>query len=193
MSSQHEEGQARYYGLETGTVIDNADPLGLGRVRVRVPGIIEESPWALPLGTVGGGKAQRGFFDPPDVGADVGILFHRGHPQHPFYLPGHWGKPGGVSEAPTPVKNAAPADATKVKAYETARWLITFDERAGAEILRIEDKKAPDLKIELDGKALAVVIEGTTSIQLKSVGTISIDAAKIQIGGRVVMQNGKPL
>lgn len=52
-------------------------PKGFGRVRVRIPGLIEPaSVSAFPLGTVGGGSERCGFFAVPEKGAKVGVLFH---------------------------------------------------------------------------------------------------------------------
>ena len=40
-----------------GSVVDNRDPEGRHRVKIRVPGILEpESDWALPWATIGGGS-----------------------------------------------------------------------------------------------------------------------------------------
>ena len=87
----------QHLGLYVGEVVDRADPEGLGRVRVRIPGLIEPaSAWAFPLGTLGGGTDRRGFFAVPERGAEVGVLFHQGDVDHPFYLAGHWGKPDGL-------------------------------------------------------------------------------------------------
>lgn len=74
-----DDGELRLDGLHVGEVVDREDPEGLGRVRVRIPGLVEPaSAWAWPLGTLGGGSDRRGFFCVPEKGAEVGVLFHQG-------------------------------------------------------------------------------------------------------------------
>lgn len=193
MSSAQEQSEPRYYGLYHGVVVDNADPMGLSRVTVRVPGVIGgESGWALPYGFPGAGGPQRGLFDVPEIGTDVYIQFLGGDPQCPRWTGGNWGKPGGKNEVPTPLLAVAPAEAHQVKAYETARWLVTYDERAGKESLKIADKISGD-NIELDGHAMGIVIKATSILSIQADGVIDIKAPVIQLGGRTVIQNGKPI
>lgn len=130
----------RYLGLYDGTVVDNADPLLLGRVRVMIPGLIEpESAWAEPVGTAGG-SSQRGTFDVPELGASVTVQFLMGDPDRPKYQGGHWGKPGGKSEAPTYAQDIAPKDAHLVSIVETKAFDIVMDSRGGNEQLFIRRK-----------------------------------------------------
>src|SRR5215471_17336448 len=119
MASEFDEEGDRYLGLYVGVVVKRDDDEKLGRVRVRVPGLIEPaSAWAFPLGTVGGGSDARGFYAVPEVGAEVGVLFHQGDVDHPYYLCGHWGKPDGRTEVPTPIRDLSKADAPQVRAFE---------------------------------------------------------------------------
>ena len=63
-----------FFGMYMGYVTERNDPEMLGRVKVCVPGFLEpESGWAWPLGTVGGGTKDCGFFAVPPVGAEVGL------------------------------------------------------------------------------------------------------------------------
>lgn len=195
MASDKETTEPRYYGLEIGTVIANNDPRKASRVRVNVPGIAEDTGWALPLGAPGAGSAQRGLVDVPPKGSEVGIFFHRGDPHgQAYWLPAHWGIVNGKSEMPSPFADddVAPDDAQSVKAYETKRWLLTFDERPGKEMLRFADKVTGD-KIEFDAHALAISLEATSAVKIKATGQVSIEGTDITIGGRKVLQNGKPI
>lgn len=183
----------RYHGVYGGVVVRNDDPDVLGRVTVQVPGIIGgESGWAWPMGLPGAGSMKRGLFDVPPVGSDVFVMFLGGDPDRPLWMGGNYGKPGGKSEVPTPLQTATPADQTRVKVYETERWLVTYDERAGKESLKLEDKISGD-NIELDGHAMAVVIKATSLLHVAADGAINLKAPVIQIGGRTVLQNGKPI
>jgi uncharacterized protein involved in type VI secretion and phage assembly len=177
----------RHLGLYIGYVVDRADPECVGRVRVRIPGLVEPaSAWAFPLGTVGGGSDRRGFFAVPEVGAEVGILFHLGDVDHPYYLSGHWGKPGGATEIPTPAQGLSAAETPQVCAFETARFVLTFDDRAGHETLRIADKTSGD-QIEFDGVGMGITIQATSALILKADGLVSIEGTTVVLNGRVVL------
>jgi len=193
MAGEFDTDDPRYTGLYIGQVVDRADPERLGRVRVRVPGLVEPaSAWAFPLGTVGGGSNRRGFFAVPEVGADVGVLFHQGDVDHPYYLCGHWGKPNGATEVPEPVKSLSVAETPQVRAFETGRFLVVFDDRAGHEALVIRDKRSGD-QLELDGVGMGITIKGTSALILKADGIISIEGTTVVINGRLVLPGAKPI
>lgn len=190
MAIDVESHELRHHGLYIGQVVDRADPEQLGRVRVRIPGLVEPaSAWAFPLGTVGGGSDGRGFFAVPEVGAECGVLFHQGDVDHPYYLCGHWGKPGGASEIPSPVREARGGDAPKVRAFETRRFVLVFDDRDGQEGLRIADKLSGD-QIEFDGAAMGMTIKATSALLLQADGLVSIEGTTVVINGRLVLPTG---
>lgn len=193
----------QYTAIYEGVVTNNVDPLRLGRVRARVPGIADdpETAWALPCGMPGSGTAQRGFFDVPNIGSEVYVFFLGGDPDKPRYMPGHWGLPGGESEIPTPARDALDedeADAPNVKVYETNTWVMVFDEREGKErfyIKRKRDIEGVDDEDLIGGNALMLEFDATNGtcaisapggIVLRSLGMIDIDASIIQIAGRKV-------
>ncbi len=188
-----DDGELRLDGLHVGEVVDREDPEQLGRVRVRIPGLVEPaSAWAWPLGTVGGGSDRRGFFSVPEKGAEVGVLFHQGDVDHPHYLCGHWGKPEGQAEVPEPVRGLPKEEAPKVRAFETERFLLLFDDREGKEALVVKDKTSGD-QIEFDGKGMGITVKATSALVLKADGMVTIDAAVVQINGRLVMPGTKPI
>lgn len=185
--------EVRHTGLYIGHVVDCADPEQLGRVRIRIPGLVEPaSAWAYPLGTVGGGSDRRGFFAVPERGAEVGVLFHQGDVDHPYYLCGHWGKPGGATEVPSPARDLSAVETPQVRAFETARFLLVFDDRAGKETLRIQDKPSGD-QIEFDGAAMGITIKATSALLLQADGLISIEGTTVVINGRLVLPGTKPI
>lgn len=193
MASDKEEDSPRYYGMELGIVVDNEDPLGLGRVRLTVPGILDEpSPWAPQIGTISGGGPQRGMFSVPPKGADVAVFFRRGNPQQPHYMGGHYGKTAQGEEVPTDVKAADVKDRPKISSFETESWAMTFDDRPAEAKAQIRHKQL-DLIVDIDAKKGVVEIIGEAALSLKSNGMINLDAPQIKIGKRVVMQNGKPI
>ena len=172
----------RMLGLHVGYVTHRDDPEGLGRVRVCIPGLLEPTgPWAWPLGTCGGGSKDRGFFAVPEVGAEVAILFKQGEAAAPYYLSAHWGRPDGVSEVPEEAQKSPPDN--RVIATETFR--IELDESEGSRKLKIKNRLNGDF-IQLDAEDNTLVIQGTTSITIRAVGAVNIEAAQVNIMGRVV-------
>jgi len=172
----------RLFGMYVGHVTDRKDPDKLGRVRVCVPGLLEpHSAWAWPLGTVGGGSKNRGFFAVPEEGAEVALFFNQGDVDKPYFISAHWGKPNGESEVPEEAQKDSPDN--RVLATETFR--LELDESEGARRLKITNKKTDDYLL-FDAEANTITLQGTTSIIIKAVGAISLDATHITIGGRAI-------
>ena len=172
----------RLLGMYVGHVTDRKDPEQLGRVRVCVPGLLEpHSAWAWPLGTVGGGSKNRGFFAVPEEGAEVALFFNQGDVDQPYFLSAHWGKPNGESEVPEEAQKDPPDN--RVLATETFR--LELDETEGSRRLKITNKKTDDY-LEFDAEKNTITIQGTTAIRIKATGAISLDATHITIGGRVI-------
>ena len=79
-------------GIYHGVVTDNVDPLRLGRVRFRIPGLIEpQSAWAFPAGGLMGGIKARGSFSVPKKDADIVCVFVGGDADAPVFFSGHYG------------------------------------------------------------------------------------------------------
>lgn len=192
MPSEHDNPNVRkFLAMYRGVVVDNKDPDRLGRVRLRVPGVIpkEGSAWAYPIGAPGAGSAQRGWYVGPTIGTDVAVWFEQGDPDHPYYMGGN---PGDGEVPPEVVAAADAEDATKVAVFETDRWRLKFDGTAGNEEFHILDKVTGDV-FEIDGVAKGIRIKGTGVVFIESDGAITLTAPAITIGGRPVTQNGKPL
>ena len=83
--------QEQFYGKFRGVVINNVDPLRIGRIQVQVPDVsgVLPSSWAMPCVPVAG--VQSGFFTVPPVGAGVWVEFEHGDPDYPIWVGGFWG------------------------------------------------------------------------------------------------------
>jgi hypothetical protein len=185
---------APLYGLYIGQVVDRDDPERLGRVRVRIRGIVEPATaWAFPLGTVGGGSDRRGFFAVPEKDAEVGILFHQGDVDQPYYLCGHWGRTSGGIEVPEAARGLSASDTPKVRVFETGRFVLAFDDRVGGEALRIQDKAPGGCEIEIDGTSMGITIKATAALFLQADGLVNIQGTTVVINGRVVLPGAKPI
>jgi hypothetical protein len=84
-------GANRYYGKYRGLVINNIDPLQIGRVMVQCADVLGEIPssWALPCVPAAG--IQAGMFIVPPIGSQVWIEFEQGNPDYPIWTGGFWG------------------------------------------------------------------------------------------------------
>ena len=96
----------KYYGKYRAVVINNIDPMQIGRIQVIVPDVSAFLPssWAMPCAPVGG--LQMGMFTVPPVGAGVWVEFEQGDPDYPIWVGCYWGT---AAEVPTLSHLAPPA------------------------------------------------------------------------------------
>lgn len=74
----------QYLGKYRGVVLQNVDPMGVGRLQVQVIGVFTvASSWALPCFPVAG--LQTGSVAVPPIGAGVWVEFERGDPDFPIW------------------------------------------------------------------------------------------------------------
>lgn len=183
-----EEGVPRILGLEVGYVVDRDDPEALGRVRVCIPGVVEPfSAWALPLGTSGGGSKNRGLFNVPELGAEVGVFFKRGNVESPYYMTAHWGKPGGQSEVPEEAQGKVDN-----RVFSTETFAFEFDETAGSRKAKLSCRTTGDF-IEINAEDNTMTLSATTALNVNVVGAVNITALQVTINGRPVRPIPDPI
>lgn len=80
-----------YYGKFRGTVVNNVDPMQMGRIQALVPDVagFVPSSWAMPCVPLAG--INTGLFTLPIIGSGVWIEFERGDPDYPIWTGGYWG------------------------------------------------------------------------------------------------------
>jgi uncharacterized protein involved in type VI secretion and phage assembly len=91
------DNNGRYYGKYRGTVLNNIDPMQMGRLTVQVPDVkgLIPSTWAMPCFPISG--KQMGAYMIPQIGAGVWVEFEQGDPDFPIWS-GCWY--GSVAEVP---------------------------------------------------------------------------------------------
>jgi hypothetical protein len=96
----------RYFGKYRGTVVNNVDPMQMGRIQALVPDVSALLPtsWAMPCLPAAG--LQTGVFTLPQVGSGVWIEFEQGDPDYPIWAGGFWGS---AAEVPAVSRLAPPA------------------------------------------------------------------------------------
>ncbi len=192
-STAHDGNELK--GVYHAVVVDNADPLRLGRVRFRIPGLVEpKSSWAFPAGGLMGGIKARGSFSVPKVEADIVAVFVGGDPDVPVFFSGHYGtgeRPSYLDDdgsgEPVPEE-----DCHHITVIEDDRWEVVMDCRpvnAKAK-LRLRDKITHD---EITMEKGGINIEATALINISSAGGVNIDGVAVTICERPVIRNGKPI
>lgn len=94
------------YGKYRGTVINNVDPMQIGRIQAMVPDVagFVPSTWAMPCVPVAG--INNGLFTVPMIGSGVWVEFERGDPDYPIWVGGYWGI---AAEVPVLARMVPPA------------------------------------------------------------------------------------
>lgn len=82
---------ATYFGKYRGTVLNNVDPMQMGRLMVQVPDVsnVLPSTWAMPCLPFAG--IQSGMYAVPAIGSGVWIEFEQGNPDYPIWVGCFWG------------------------------------------------------------------------------------------------------
>jgi uncharacterized protein involved in type VI secretion and phage assembly len=98
----------KYYGKYRAIVLNNVDPMQMGRIQVIVPDVSTVIPtsWAMPCFPVTG--LQMGMFALPLIGAGVWVEFEQGDPDYPIWVGGFYGSPAEVPAAAHLVPPAVP-------------------------------------------------------------------------------------
>ena len=95
---------APLFGKYRGTVVNNIDPLRIGRLQIMVADVagFVPSTWAMPCTPVAG--INNGMLAVPMIGSGVWVEFERGDPDYPIWVGGYWGS---AAEVPL-LSNAVP-------------------------------------------------------------------------------------
>lgn len=96
----------RFFGKYRGTVVNNIDPLQIGRIQAIVSDVSNLVPtsWAMPCLPVAG--INMGMFTVPPIGSGVWIEFEQGDPDYPIWVGGYWGS---AAEVPVMAHLVPPA------------------------------------------------------------------------------------
>jgi len=81
----------QFFGKYRGTVINNIDPMQIGRIQAMVPAVSALLPtsWAMPCLPIAG-RLQGSYFL-PQLGSRVWIEFEGGDPDYPIWTGCFWG------------------------------------------------------------------------------------------------------
>ncbi len=90
----NESNSNKYYGKYRGVVVNNVDPMRMGRLQITVPDVLSLIPstWAEPCVPLAGptGPPMGAYLVPP-IGAGVWVEFEQGNPDYPIWVGCRWG------------------------------------------------------------------------------------------------------
>jgi hypothetical protein len=159
----------KFYGKYEGTVDQNFDPLGKGRLIVKVPSVFRDGKvWAMPCVPYAGPNV--GFFVMPPKDAHVWIEFAGGDSNRPVWSGCFWGE--GES---APVSISPLAD--KKKVLKTENCTLTLDDTPGLGGITIEFGA---LKIEIKSQGIEITDGQGASIKLTG-PTVSINGNALEV------------
>jgi len=122
-----------YFGKYRGMVVNNIDPLGIGRLQVQVPDVAGLVPttWAMPCMPFAG--KQMGAWFIPQISSGVWVEFEQGDPDHPIWS-GCWY--GSKAEVPALAQVGVPASPNVTLQSATQNALVISDNPAQGILLK---------------------------------------------------------
>ncbi len=117
----------QFLGKYRASVINNVDPMQLGRIQVIVPDVSTFVPtsWAMPCLPVAG--IQMGMFTVPPIGAGVWVEFEQGDPDYPIWVGCYWGQ---AAEVPV-LSHATPPAIASITLQTTLQNGIVISDLPG--------------------------------------------------------------
>ena len=158
-----------HYGKYRGSVVNNIDPLNIGRLQIRCPAVLGDSvmAWAMPCSPYAGDG--EGLFLIPPRDANLWIEFEAGDPDKPIWSGGFW------TVGQTPALPALPT----TKILKTGSTTLTLDDLPGAGgiTLEVAQPVAPvPVKIVLNAQGIEISCGGA-SVKLDLVKVTVNDGA----------------
>ncbi len=147
---------------QRGLVLDNADPEGLGRVKVQFPWqrqISQSTPWIKTSTPYAG--SGRGFYFVPEMGEEVLVGFEGGNPEKPYVI-------GGGFNASA--KSGFADKENNIKAIRTRSGnTIELNDTDGGEMITINDKNGNSFHINTSEGKMVFTAQGDMEFNAKNV------------------------
>jgi len=161
----------KYFGKYRGTVVNNVDPMQMGRLQIIVPDVSNVIPttWAMPCFPLAG--KQMGAYYIPQIGSGVWVEFEQGDSDYPVWVGCYYGS---VAEVPTLALAGNPASPNIAFQTTLQNTLI------------ISDLPGPTGGIMLKSATGATIIVNDTGIYIQN----GKGASLVMVGPSVTINNG---
>ena len=154
------EVATRFYGVAFAIVTNNKDPDGIGRVKVKLPWMDDqtESDWARVVAPMAG--KDRGFYFLPEVDDEVLVAFEHGSPDRPYVLGALWN-----GKDKPPETNADGKNHVRVIKSRSGH-VIRLTDKDGEEKIEIIDKSAKNsIVISTKDNTITISADADVAIQ----------------------------
>lgn len=174
-----------FHGVYPAQVTDIADPLGQGRVRIRLPWSPDTGDgegweaWARIATLFAGGG--RGSWFIPDVDDEVLVAFGAGDPRHPFVIGGLW---NGVDAPPEEMDGGGENNLKTLKSRNGVT--VRFDDSSGSELLHLETPGGQTVTLKDGPGAIELVDSNGNSVKLETAGVTVDSGGKVSVSASVV-------
>ncbi len=165
------DGGIKHYGKYRGTVVNNVDPMQIGRLMVIVPDVggLTPSTWAMPCLPLAG--KQMGTYLIPQIGSGVWVEFEHGDLDYPVWVGCWWGS---VAEVPPLALLGNPVSPNIVLQTTLQNAIV------------VSDLPGPTGGIMLKSTTGATIIVNDTGIYIQNGKGASI----VMVGPSVTINNG---
>ena len=165
MARAPERAAHQFFGKYRGIVIDNADPLQLGRLQIQVPsvlGLAEEAvtDWASPCAPWGGASDQ-GFFFVPEIGAKVWVEFEEGNLDLPIWVGVFWSAPDETTEIPAEAREMENDQPQRRVLKTPSGHVLQFSDVEGQESITLRHKDGASVVLNEKSSTIVSNKEGS--------------------------------
>lgn len=179
---------ASLHGIYSGSVLDNHDPDGLGRVRVRVVGLPDPGDLWARVATLMAG-AHRGTWFMPEEGDEVLVAFEGGDIRRPFVLGALWNRdapPPEAADQASAVKTIRSRSGTTIRLIDDGGNARVVVETPGGQCLVLQDAPGSVHIEDANGNAMTLSPSGIT---INASATLSLSSSNIEINAGLVSVN----
>ncbi|MDQ1443863.1 MAG: hypothetical protein QOI20_327 [Acidimicrobiaceae bacterium] len=156
-------GGGQFYGKYRATVLNNIDPMGIGRIQAFVPDVsaVLPSSWCMPCVPITG--VQSGIHVVPAIGAGVWIEFEQGDPDYPIWVGGFWGS---RADVPALAQAGVPGSPSIVLQTQTQNTLMISDAPGPAGGILIKARSGASISVSdtgiiiQNGQGASLVLQG---------------------------------
>ena len=177
--------------MQLADVIENEDPGGLGRIKVKFKwecqtnDVTEWLRVVTPNAGTGDRGANRGFFAVPEIGDQVIIGFEEGNIARPVVMGSLYNR-SNVDSSPQ-IKNHLKSLTTR------SGHLIEFDDNEGSQGIKITDINANIIHIDTKGNNITITALENMSLNCKNMTINVSENMSVQVGQNQSVNVGKDI